>query len=63
MDEHTLHYLRQQYEGKLVYVVIQDPIHPLAEKGRVEYIDDMGQFHGTWGGLAAVFGVDHIELL
>jgi hypothetical protein len=29
--------------------------------GVVEYIDDMGQLHGTWGGLAVIPEIDIIE--
>ena len=31
--------------------------------GFVEYIDSLGQLHGTWGGLAVIPGVDEIETL
>ena len=30
--------------------------------GVVEYIDSLGQLHGTWGGLAVIPGVDEIEV-
>jgi len=55
--------LRAKYEGKLVFVRISDPYHPIAAQGRVESVDDAGQLHGTWGGLAAIPGIDDIELL
>ena len=55
--------LRRKYLDKLVFVVIDDPYSPIAERGRVTEVDDAGQLHGTWGGLAAIPGVDHIELL
>lgn len=55
--------LRIKYEGKLVFVHISDPYHPIAAQGRVENIDDAGQLHGTWGSLAAIPGIDDIELL
>ena len=63
MTENELHNLKLKYLNKLVFVVIQDEFHPIAAKGRVEYIDDAGQLHGTWGSLAAIPGVDRIELL
>lgn len=63
MKAEELAQLREKYIGKLVYVIITDDIHPIASKGRVEHVDDMGQLHGTWGSLAAIPGVDHIELL
>lgn len=28
------------------------------KEGTVEYIDGMGQLHGTWGGLAVIPGTD-----
>ena len=55
--------LEKKYLDKLVFVVIDDPYHPIADRGRVTSVDDMGQLHGTWGGIAAVPGVDRIELL
>ena len=30
--------------------------------GVVEYIDSLGQLHGTWGGLAVIPGVDDFEV-
>ena len=31
--------------------------------GVVEYIDDIGQLHGTWGGLAVIPEVDEFVIL
>lgn len=31
--------------------------------GRVEYIDSIGQLHGTWGGLAIIPGEDAYEVI
>jgi hypothetical protein len=31
--------------------------------GTIEYIDDIGQLHGSWGGLAVQADVDTIELV
>ncbi len=31
--------------------------------GVVQYIDDAGQLHGTWGGLAVVPSVDTFEVV
>lgn len=30
--------------------------------GEIEYIDDAGQLHGTWGGLAVLPDVDEFEI-
>jgi hypothetical protein len=37
-----------QYEGK---------------EGVVDYIDSLGQLHGTWGGCALIPGVDSFEIM
>lgn len=31
-------------------------------EGTVEQIDDLGQLHGTWGGLAVIVEQDDIEI-
>lgn len=31
--------------------------------GVVEFIDDFGQIHGTWGGCALIIGIDVFEIL
>ena len=31
--------------------------------GIVEYIDDIGQIHGSWGGCALIPGVDEYEVI
>ncbi len=41
---------------------LDDPYIPKGSyngaEGVVEYIDDAGQLHGTWGGLAVIPGTD-----
>lgn len=32
-------------------------------EGVIEYIDDIGQLHGTWGGLALIPGVDDFRVI
>ena len=54
--------LEKLYIGKRVHVIINDPYHPIDTWGTVERVDDAGQLHGTWGGLAAIPGVDYIGL-
>lgn len=63
MTDVELQALRDKYVDKLVFVIIEDPYHPIADRGRVTEVDDAGQLHGTWGSLAAIPGIDHIELL
>ena len=55
--------LENKYLGKKVHVIIDDPYHSIDAIGIVDSVDDIGQLHGTWGGLAAVPGKDTIELL
>lgn len=48
---------------KILIVQLDDP-YDSSYSGRVgviEYIDDIGQLHGTWGGLAVIPGVDQIQ--
>jgi hypothetical protein len=33
------------------------------KEGTVEHIDDIGQLHGTWGGLAVIPGVDDFDII
>ena len=32
-------------------------------EGTITHIDDMGQLHGTWGGLAVIPGEDSFEIV
>ena len=62
ISEEQLEALRKAYVGKRVHVIIDDPFHPIDTWGTVKRIDDLGQFHGTWGGLAAIYGIDYISM-
>ena len=37
--------------------------HYTGREGVITHIDDMGQLHGTWGGLAVVPETDSYELI
>jgi len=39
---------------------MSDPYNPVPSGtiGTVKHIDSIGQLHGTWGGLALIYGVD-----
>jgi len=53
-------YLGKKIKGSIDF----DPyIHTKDLVGRVLKVDDMGQLHGTWGGVALVPGVDDIVIL
>ena len=54
--------LIKMYLGKRVHVIINDPYSPVDRWGTVLKVDSAGQLHGTWGGLAAIPGVDYIGL-
>lgn len=59
----TKEQIEATYLGKKVHVVIDDPYHPICADGVVDHVDSMGQLHGTWGGLAAIIGVDSITII
>jgi hypothetical protein len=57
--------IESKYLGKQVKI-----IHLEGEDGRydgktgtVSYVDDMGDLHGTWGGLAIIVDCDKFEVL
>lgn len=54
MTRNEVEELRNKYVGKQVEVHIDDPYHPINTVGTILEVDDMGQLHGTWGGLAAM---------
>ena len=62
--------MKQSYWGVNVgdtirILVLNDPYdHTYSgREGVVESIDDMGQFHGTWGGLAVIPEEDSFEVI
>ena len=55
--------LEETYLNKKVHVIINDPYSYTDAEGTVQHVDDMGQLHGTWGGLAANPEEDTIEIL
>lgn len=61
-NTYTVEELKRMYLGKRVHVIINDPYTPLDSWGTVEFVDDAGQLHGTWSGLAAIPGVDYVGL-
>jgi len=54
------------YTGKKIRIIsLSDPwdsTYP-GREGIVEFVDDMGQLHGTWGGLAVIPGEDSFEVI
>ena len=56
--------LEQKYIGQVIRIIdmVGEPDYTGA-KGEVEFVDDIGQLHGTWGGLAIDLTCDKIEIL
>lgn len=48
---------------KIKIVSMKDEPKYSGKIGIVEFIDDVGQIHGTWGGCALIPGVDTFERL
>lgn len=50
--------------GDLIRIIDMDGEPRYSNKeGVVEYIDSLGQIHGTWGGCALIPGVDSFEIV
>lgn len=48
---------------KIRIISMKDEPAYTGKEGVVEFIDDIGQIHGTWGGCALIPGVDEYEKL
>ena len=48
---------------KIRIVIMQGEPQYTGREGIVEYIDDAGQLHGTWGGLAILPDEDEWEVI
>ena len=48
---------------KIRIISMADEPRYSGREGIVQRIDDMGQLHGTWGGLAVIPGEDSFEII
>lgn len=48
---------------KIKIINMEDEPNYIGKEGVIERIDDIGQLHGTWGGLAIIPEIDEIELV
>ena len=48
---------------KLRIIIMQGEPQYTGKEGIVEYIDDAGQIHGTWGGCALIPDEDEFEII
>ena len=56
--------LQKKYEGKVIKIInMPDTPSYNGKVGTVEYVDDMNQLHGTWGGCAVIPEVDDFEII
>lgn len=53
--------------GKKIRIIFMDDVKSGAyyngKEGEVEYVDDMGQLHGTWGSLAIIPEIDRFIVI
>ena len=55
---------RDYLKGKMVLILEMEGEPDYAGRvGVVQFVDDAGQLHGTWGGLAIIHGVDTYRVL
>ena len=50
--------------GNIIRIVSMESKPPYScELGVIEFIDDVGQIHGSWGGCALILGVDEYQII
>jgi len=57
--------LEEKYLNKSIKITkLDDPyVDYTGRRGIVRFIDDAGQLHGTWGGLAVIPEIDEFEVI
>ena len=62
--ERTVEHVRQINVGDKIRIVKMVDVEKYNNtEGKITKIDDMGQLHGTWGGLALIPEVDDFEVI
>ena len=56
--------IENELVGKTIKIIemIGEPQYT-GKIGTVEFVDDIGQLHGNWGGCAVVYGLDKYKVL
>lgn len=56
--------LEEKYVGKVIKIIemIGEPQYK-GKIGTVEYVDDIGQLHGNWGGCGVLYDTDEFEVI
>ena len=56
--------MAKQLIGKRIRIIrMKGESHYDGREGTVEFVDDAGQLHGTWGGCAVIPGEDEYAVL
>lgn len=64
MDQFKKQELENEYLGQTIRIIHMEGEPDYTDAvGEVEYIDDIGQLHGTWGGLAIDLICDKVQIL
>lgn len=65
MTKELLQILNKRYIGKRIIIHHLDGEDNRYDgiEGVVQYLDDMGQLHGTWCGLAIIPDIDDFEII
>lgn len=53
--------MKYKVGDKIKIIYMEGEPHYTGKVGVIEHIDDIGQLHGTWGGLAIDLNYDKIE--
>ena len=66
-DKHMAELVYGVHEGDTIRITRMDdpytPVSYVGKEGVVTHIDDAGQLHGTWGGLAVIPGEDGFTVI